>query len=285
MKNLRVLLGAAITGAIGLALFLAIRSEPQSGEPRPSLPSSDSSPSIVSESPTPSAISEGPRSRIELENLTTGSFSKKGITTSQETSAVTIPADSFVLVHLMSCCDHASVPTVTGGGLTFDLVVTHQDGEKRHWVLGAASEGRSTTGPLTFTFDSAQDRILWVVDAALGVELGSNGADAVVQTAWQNSMPNAESGVIPLNPFEDPRNAMVGFALAGSGAATDIVPGRGMTETAETEVQGSSLLIDTFWRIGEDTTVEATFVDEAGSPAVQSWLFLAIELRARSASP
>jgi hypothetical protein len=283
----RVLVGAAIATGVGLVLFVTARSTSLSGDPRPSRASEDASPSAVTEDPTPSADSEGrPGAPIRLQNLTTGLFWKEGPATSQTTAPLTLPANSFVLVHLMSCCDHAPVPKVAGAGLTFDLVVTHETGQKRHWVFGAANEGGRKTAPLTFTFASNQGVILWVVDSALNVELGNGGADAVVQTAWQDSQGNADHGIIPLEPFEDPhRNAAVVFALAGSGTATDIEPERGMRETAEAEVGASSLIIDTFWKIGEDRSPAATFVDEAGQPVVESWLFLAVELRARSASP
>ena len=281
MKIQRVILGVAAVAIVGLVVFLVTRPGSQGTEPRSSPSAEDPSPSAVTETPSPSEVT-GASPRIKLQHLTAGVFSKEGIADVQSTSPVTVPADSLVLVHLMSCCDHASAPRVAGAGLTFDLIVTHETGEKRHWVFGAANEGGSSTGPLTFAFDSTQARILWVVDAARNVELGSNGADAVVQTAWQNSMQNADNGGISLQPLEDPvRNAVVGFALAGSGTATDIAPQGGMIETGEAEVQGSSLIIDTFWKVGDETSVAATFLDDAGQPTVESWLFLAIELRAR----
>lgn len=285
MKISRVLLGVAVAAAVGLVLFLATRSTSLSGDPRPSRGSEDPSPPIVTQDPTPSADPEGPPgAAIKLQSLTTGLHWKEGSSTSQTTAPVTFPANSFVLVHLMSCCDHAPVPKVTGAGLSFDLVVTHETGQKRHWVFGAANDGRKTAS-LTFTFASSQGVILWVVDSALNVDLGNNGTDAVVQTAWQDSMGNADNGSIQLKPFEDPaRNAAVVFALAGSGRATDIEPEGGMRETAEAEIGASSLIIDTFWKVGEDTSPAATFVDEAGQPAVESWLFLAVELRARTTS-
>ena len=287
MKISKVLLGAAIIAAVGLVLFLATRSTSLSGDSSPSRAPAVASPSAATEDPTPSDDPAGrPGAPIELQNLTTGLHWKEGAATSRTTAPVTIPANSFVLVHLMSCCDHSPVPKVTGAGLTFDLVVTHETGQKRHWVFGAANEGERKTAPLMFTFASNQGVILWVVDSALNVDLGNGGVNAVVQTAWQDSQGNADKGIIALEPFQDPlRNATVVFALAGSGTATDIEPERGMRETAEAEVGASSLIIDTFWKIGEDTSPAATFLDEVGQPAVESWLFLAVELRASTASP
>jgi hypothetical protein len=287
MKNSKMLLGGAIAAAVGLTLLFVTRTGTPSSDPSP-LPTRESpSTPAATEDPTPSAGSEGrPGVSIELQNLTTGLFWKEGSATTQTTEAVTLPPNSLVLVHLMSCCDHAPVPKVTGAGLTFDLVVTHETGQKRHWVFGAANEGGRKTAPLTFTFAAEQGVILWVVDSALNVDLGSNGDDAIVQTAWQDSQSNADKGAITLEPFEDPvRNATVVFALAGSGTATDIEPEAGMRETAEAEVGASSLIIDTFWTIGEDVSPGATFAEESGEPAVESWLFLAVELRARVVTP
>jgi hypothetical protein len=287
----RVLVGLSIIAAVVLVVVIASRPQGPSGsevtKPSRGSKSSQGSPSIPPSTgtggPTPSQGSGKPSgsSPITVENLTFGEVSKEGSFTSRSTSPIAVPADSLVLVHLMSCCDHAALPGVTGAGLTFDLAVTHTEGEKRHWVFIAANEGGPTSGPLTFTFSSGQDRILWTVDVARNVELGSNGSDAIVQTAWQNSQTNADHGAIALEPFEDrARDATVVFALAGSGAATDIVPEDGMTETAEAETAGANLLIDTFWKAGEDTSPSATFRDDAGQLAIQSWLFLALELRA-----
>jgi len=242
-----------------------------------STPKGSASPSS---SPSESTGSNG-SGPITLQNLTAAAVAKEGSSTSRSTADLTMPANSLVLVHLMSCCDYAAVPNVTGAGLEFDLAVTHETGEKRHWVFVAANEGPARSGAITFSFASAQNAMLWVVDAALNTELGDNGLDAIVQSSWQDSQRNADNGTITLGSFEDPeRNAAVGFAMAGSGRATDIVPEDGMTETAETETPGSNLLIDTFWRGGEDTALAATFRDDTGALAVQSWLFLALELRA-----
>ncbi len=290
MKGSRVVLGLVLAAVVVLAAFVGTRPDnpSDSGGPKGSRPTESPVSATPTKGPSSSAPSDDPTTEspgssgsIRLENLTSGQLSKEAPTASLATSGVTIPAHSLVLVHLMSCCDLASVPSVTGAGLTFDLAVTHTDGEKRHWVLVAANTGGPTEGTLTFSFASEQARILWIVDSATNVELGNSGADAIVQTAWQNSQQNADQGSIGLEPFEDPtRDVAMGFGLAGSGTATDIVPEAGMHETAETETPGSSLLIDTFWGVGEDTSVSAVFVDDAGQRSVESWLFLALELRA-----
>jgi hypothetical protein len=221
-------------------------------------------------------------SPIAISNLSSGQFSKSGLVSSVSTAAFTVPANTLTLVHVMSCCDSSTPPSVTGPGGRFFLVVTHTRGEKRHWVFAAANDATPDSGTMSFGFSVPQSRVLWVVDAASHVDLGNAGANAIVQTAWQNSMANAAAGSIALAPFQNPtRNAAVGFALAGSGAATNIVPEPGTQETAEAETPGSNLIIDTFWRVGEDPSLSATFIDDATTtPEIESWLFLAVELRA-----
>ena len=287
-----IVVAIAAIVVVGITTFVVATRGPEM-EPRAALaetkdPNPGSTPSLgpSEETPSPSVGDpEGPKGASgphpRLENLTSGSVYKSGVGTSFETSSVTIPSDSLVLVHLMSCCDHAAVPRVEGPGLRFDLAVTHETGEKRHWVFIAANTGNGSDGSVRFSFEVPQDRVLWIVDAATGAELGGNGADAIAQTVWQDSQPNATTGEIALAPFEDPdRNLGVAFAAAGSGTAVDIRPDGGAIETAEAEVAGSSLLIDTFWTVGDGRALAATFLDEAGTPAVQSWLFLALELRA-----
>ena len=75
-----------------------------------------------------------------------------------------------------------------------------------------------------------------------------------------------------------PANVAVGFGLAGSGQATNIQPETGSAETAEAQTTNSSLIIDTFWAMG-DASVSATFLDDQSQPQVESWTFLAAELR------
>lgn len=244
-------------------------------------PSAGAAPSAAT-SPLPAVPAGEANSPIHLTNLTTGLLWKEGDAMSVSTEPVTLGRDSLGLLHLMSCCDHASVPTVTGPGGPWVLAVTHETGEKRHWVFEIANEGGPVRGALTVRFANPQSRVLWIVDQATNVDLRNGGADAIVQTAWQDSKANDDAGQIELEPFEDPtRNVGVAFTLAGSGTATDIDPERGATETAEAEVGGSSLIINTFWRPGQDGPMAAEFLDDSGRRAVESWLILAIELRAR----
>ena len=214
--------------------------------------------------------------------MTSGSFDKSGFTTELTTQPITFQPQTLTLVHLMSCCDHAAVPTVTAGPVHFDLVVTHPTGEKRHWVFRSATEKEVGPTPITFTFEIPQSRVLWVVDSIVGAALGRNGADAVVQTAAQDSQTNAEQGAIDLPAPAAPDDAVFLFTLAGSGAANDIVPADGMKEAGQAESAGANLIIQNSWGIGPQGALRAEFVDDnSGKSEIESWLFLAVEIRGR----
>jgi len=262
-----ILGGCQVDGEPDVAGSPSATPDPAKGSPPPS-PTSGSS-------PVPSGDA------IDLGNLTAGVVSKSDSFTTAESAVYSPPSHALLLVHLFSCCSLSTPPTLSGNGLEWELVITHEEGDKRHWVYRAASGASPASDRLTFTFGATQDRALWIVDYASGTALGGNGGDAIVQTAFQESQGNASSGEIELMPFEDPVNgAVVGFALCGSGSATDIVPEAGFIETAEVETAGSNIIINTFWRRGEDTTVSAAFRrDSDQTLQVQSWLFLAIELR------
>lgn len=272
----------AIVMLILAALLVGCRGDAErdrAGSSSPSLDPTSGAPSSSPTAPSPAPDQSGPR--IRLDNLTSGALTKEGLFSSAESAIFSPPPNTLLLVHLFSCCDLSTPPTLSGHDLVWELEVTHEQGEKRHWVYRAASGDAPASDRLTFTFAATQGAALWIVDYASGTALGNNGGDAIVQTAYQESQSNATSGVIDLAPLEDPVDGVVvGFALCGSGSATDIVPEAGFVETAEAATAGANIIIDTFWRRGEDMTVSAEFRQDAdGTLKVQSWLFLALELR------
>lgn len=275
-----LVLVAGVAFALGRASAPGEASDPIA-PPSPSGGKSATPDPTVSPSPIeqPSQSPVGARSgRITLRNLTSGIVDR---TPSAVTAPIDPPPDTLLLAHVFSFYPPGpEPPTVSSGGTEWTLVVGNQAGEKRHWVYRAM--GSDAAGPVTIDFGGAvQNAIMWVVDAASGVDLGNDGADAIAQTVAHESQMNATEGTIALAPLEHPADAVVCFALAGSGAATDIVPETGYTKTAQAETKGANLIIATFWeRGGGDTTPAAVFQDPSATPQIQSWLFLAIELRA-----
>lgn len=234
--------------------------------------SSEASSSATAESTTsPARAQVGHPTGIELSNLTSGSVFKQGSFRTLSSAPVFLDDDSVTLVHLSSCCDHDDVPIVTAGATAFDLVVTHSDGEKRHWVFRAV--GADRTHPVTFTFSSSQYVAMWIVDAVADVPTTNNGADAIGATAGQDSQGNAGRGDIDLAATG---GAVVLYPLMGSGKARNFVFEPGYVETAE--AAATDLRIGAAYSQTTDTDLAATFVDERGETQVMSWLFLAIEL-------
>jgi hypothetical protein len=247
----------------------------------PTRPPKQGSTSPTLASPTPSSspppAATGPAAEISIANLT---FGHAEITTAVDTAPIDPPPHALVLAHVMGFWHGGPAPpALSGAGLTWSLVGGNLDGEKRHWVFRGV--GDPAPGPVRIEFDVPAE-ILWVIDAVRGAATGHDGADAIAQFVSQESQRNAAEGSIQLQPFEDPvNNAAVCFALAGSGAASDIVPADGFAETAEAQNPGPSLILSTFWRVGEGTSCDADFLQESsGVKQVQSWLFLAIEVRA-----
>jgi hypothetical protein len=241
------------------------------------VPTPSPTPAAVA-SPSPSPQSSGRAGTIELSNLTFGHAEATPLVTTERFDP---PADTLVLAHVMAFRHGGpEPPALTGNGLTWSLVGGNLDGEKRHWVFRGVGS-RPSPGSLTIDWQGFATETLWVIDVAVGTAVGNEGADAIVQFVSQESQQNATGGVIELASFADPvNNVAVCFALAGSGAASDISPTDGFTETAEANNPGQNLIIDNFWKRGEDTTCDAEFLRDTGAKEIQSWLFLAVELRA-----
>lgn len=235
----------------------------------------DRSPSTAI-SPSPEENGDGRDGTISLTNLTSGHSEVTAVLT---TEPISPPPDTLILAHVMAFNPAGpQPPALSGNGLTWTLVGGNVDGEKRHFVYRAAGPDPSP-GPVTIDFGTPTE-ILWVIDAAEGAATGDGGAEGIVQFVSHESQRNDTGGSIELSPFEDPvDDVVVAFALAGSGAASDIVPEDGYTETAEAENPGANLIISNFWRRGEDTSPSAVFEQDSGSKQIQSWLFLALELR------
>lgn len=277
---------AIATVVLAVAIFALVRASsgpegPQGLSPSPSPSTGTSTPDPKDDSPTPTTSpgsTPSPTDRpdpgptgVELAHLTHGYISKAGTFESASTDPVFLDDDRVTIVHLFSCCDHADPPIVAAGATTFDLVVTHSTGEKRHWVFRAV--GSDTEAPIRFSFDLPQNVAQWIVDEAAGVPTTANGADAVGATAWQDSMRNASEGSIDLAAGT---GAVVGFGIIGSGRARAVAPEPGYRETAE--VGPGSYRMFTFWSPRPDSSLAATFVDGSGTPQDMSWLFLAVEL-------
>jgi hypothetical protein len=239
-------------------------------------------PPSTSDTVSPTPRPSGPAATIHLSNLTFGYADSTPLVT---TEPIDPPAHTLLLAHVtgFQASGEPEPPTLSGNDVTWTLVGGNVDGEKRHWVFRGTATSPSA-GPVTIDWGTVQIETLWLIDAAAGADTGNNGADAIVQFVSQESQPNAGDGAIQLQPFSDPEhNAAVCFAFIGSGAAAGIFPADGFVETAEAAGKGQDRIISDFWKLGEDTSCAAEFLNDSGTEEIESWLFLAIELRAANA--
>lgn len=278
-----MLIAAAVVAVLvagGLGLLLLPESEEAPA------PTASSSPRVTgptaptgSATPTPTQA-PGPREDIAVSNLTSGI--EQPASGPVTTESFDVPADTLVIAHVFSFeVEGAEPPSLESDGLDWELI-GGIEGQKRHWLYRAVGP-EPASGPVTITFANPdQGAVMWVFDAVAGAETGGNGADAIAQFVPQESQANASSGELQIAPLSDPGNALGCFVLAGSGAASTIVPPDGFQETGEVTGKGSNLMIASFWTTGQDVC-SATFVDDDEAPQIQSWTFLAAEIRAAPA--
>lgn len=111
------------------------------------------------------------------------------------TASVTPAADTVVFLGVVTQITSGTpnTPTATGGGVaTWEVVADILQGQRRLTVLRAAAGSSPTSGAITIDYaGQTQTACGWHVIQAADVETGSNGADAVAQTALTH---NSTSG-------------------------------------------------------------------------------------------
>ena len=127
---------------------------------------------------------------ISVSTLTTGN---SGVATTVYTTASVSPSGNALLllavaVYIATGSTNPTTPTVTGNGLTWDLVGSvdvDAIGTDRSTIFVFRSMGPSpSTGAITITFvGSNQGKVCWLLDQATGVDTsGANGSGAVLQS-------------------------------------------------------------------------------------------------------
>lgn len=197
--------------------------------------------------------------------------------TSYTTASIAPAANALILAYVGNQDGVVTTPTASGNGLTYVQVVTVQgSGGMIRGTVFRAMGASPSSGAITISFGSAtQSDCRWHVLEVTGVKTsGTNGSDAVVQSASSTSY--ASGGItVTLAAFADAvNNAAFGF-FAHTAPASDITPGSGFTELADSG--GGNLRCQSEWKLGEDTSVDATFADPF------SELGLAIEVAAEVA--
>jgi hypothetical protein len=156
------------------------------------------------------------------------------------------------------------VPTVSGAGLTFDMVNGGEYTAGRGVVFFRALSASPSTGAITIDFGAVTVLSLcWSVDQASGVDTsGTNGAGAVVQSLENTPGTNGTALAASLAAFGSANNAAYGvFSVLSN--SQDMVPDSPLSQLAETAVSADVISLMTCWALNT-TAVGATWTSSVG---------------------
>jgi len=200
---------------------------------------------------------------ITVTQLTSGA-SGSNLTT-YATASVSPGASKLILVLVgttVSGAGNQLFPnTVAGAGLTFDMIDDAPGADSvssRQLSVWRALSASPSTGTITITFPAAMLNCQWKVIEIDGIDTtGTNGSGAIVQFVAGTEATTATPSVT-LAAFGDATNnaAVAGFIAVGN---TTFAPGTGFTEIAEQTGTSPNTTLGFEYRIGEDTSVDATW--------------------------
>lgn len=174
-----------------------------------------------------------------------------------------------------------SVPTITGNNLTWTQQATRLNtaGDPMRITLFRAT-GLPSAGAITIDFGSEQQlNAGWTVNEFFDVDLGgTNGANAIVQTATNSADTGATSYSVTLGAFSSTDNAT--FSACYKDAINAFAPDVSFTELGEAN-PGSECAIQSQWDDGNDTTATADFTGSGGD----AYVALAAEIKFKLFTP
>lgn len=159
--------------------------------------------------------------------------------------------------------------SVTGAGLTWvqaNFSDTDTSGTDRQSVYTFRAMGTGSAGALTITFSGQTlQRACWSLDEFDGCDTsGTNGSGAIVQTAKTNDAGSGSTSVtVTLAAFADAVNNAA-YGVFGHQVQEAITHGSGFTELSDQAPLGV-LALQTEWRLGQDTSVDASWATGARS--------------------
>lgn len=201
---------------------------------------------------------------ITQASLTSGSSATNG--TSYATASVS-PTGNRLIVYAvygqaLTAANAASPTGVSGAGLTFvKWVETNNTSNGQSLSLWYAMDPTPSTGAITATFTNTQADCVWSVYELAGLEVGSNGANAV-NTNTATAAASATSATATLAAFASTDNGAVSATIwAAAGAAATCTPDTGWSEIHDLGVAegGAGFSLETQWRADNDTTALGTW--------------------------
>ena len=208
-------------------------------------------------------MASGVNKLAESTTAASGSFTTSGSLTPSANKlylAAVVGVNTAGAANASTC----ATPTLTGGGgLTWVQVATvlyGTDTRKRITLFRAMKPSGLTSGTLTADFGgSVPPRISIIVDEFDSVDTtGTDGSGAIVQSVTaQGSASNLTGGGATLAAFADATNNLAYMAI-GHDQSDSTTPEAGWTELAE--ISGSSHSQETEYKVGQDTSPSASWV-------------------------
>jgi hypothetical protein len=191
------------------------------------------------------------------------------------TADISAAAGTLVLVWVGSATEveQTNLPTVQGGGMTWDLVASNvRNAAIRRLSVFRGTSSTPSGGSLTIGFGGQEQQALaWGVVEYSGVDVsGVNGSGAIVQIGTADAEALEVLASVDLGPFSSPSNATTGGFLAG---ANELLPGAGFAELFEAGQIKRTVMVE--FKPSPDTRVDTTWLGGA------HWLGIALELDAK----
>jgi hypothetical protein len=172
---------------------------------------------------------------------------------SYTTASISPSANKLILIAVASSGTPSSV---TGNGLTWTSVTSKTQSSWTINVYRALSTTTPTPGAVTFGFSGTMNQCAWSINEFSNVDIGgTNGANAVVQSA-SNSNSGSQTGLtVTLSAFSGASNATYGAIFSVlAGAYTE---GSGFSQLGEANT--GEISIGTEFKDSNDTSVDWTW--------------------------
>lgn len=187
---------------------------------------------------------------------------------SYTTTATLAAANNRLYIAVGVLKDGGSVSSVTGAGLSWVKIAEATDGSTIYvCAFRALVTSGATTASITYNFSGSKSRVFCHVHEVTGMNTsGTNGSGAIVQSNTNNTA-GATNLAVSLSAFAGSTNAAFGCNAHRTNEVTnpDSAPGA-YTELADVAASGTGT--ESQWRIGSDTSVNATWATSSAAAAV-----------------
>lgn len=194
---------------------------------------------------------------ISMTSLTSGGSASSA--NSYATASISPSASKIILLGVANPRGAGSpnIPTVTGASMTWTQVATYLDSSAslRRITLFRSVNASPGSGALTIDFaGQSQDACMWSVTEVTGADTGgTNGSNAIVQTATGEANGTVTGVTATLGAFSNASNATFGIVRHNSNGLA-ITEGSGFTELSEVAITNNRY--QTQYKATNDTTVD-----------------------------